>query len=120
MINMKLTVFQYKIIAEAILLFPVGLLLLLGLGEMLGGDKSAIQHFIELVPFVVLASISWYYPKIGGAILAIIAAILAILYFLFFTHFTLPMRIINDAILFLPPIIAGILFFTADIEHKTG
>ncbi|MDQ5951861.1 MAG: hypothetical protein QG639_1142 [Patescibacteria group bacterium] len=117
-IKMKITSVHYKIAAESILAIPMILLIILGSGEMVGGDISGAQHFIELIPFIFLAIISWLYPKLGGIILTACSALLAALYITLFGSFPMIYRIINDVILFLPPFVAGILFLTAGMESE--
>lgn len=114
---MRLTSNHYKTIAEILLLIPAALLLVLGIGELVGGDTSGVQHFLQLIPLLVFAFLSWNYPKIGGVTLATVATILAILYFLFFSGFPPLVRAINDAILFLPPVVAGMLFFISQVDE---
>lgn len=117
---MTLTSNHYKTMAEVLLLIPFGLLLVLGIGEIVGGDSSGAQHFLQLVPFALFAYLSWQYPKVGGAVLATVTAMLAIFYFLFFTDFPPLTRAFNSLILFLPPIVAGMLFFISQSDESKG
>lgn len=111
--------YSYKIIGETLLLLPVSLLLVLGTFEVGSGDLSGVQHFIELIPFALFAYVCWYHSKNGGIILTAVTGILAVLYFLFFTRTSAAMRLVNEALLFLPLIIAGLLFYTSTDEHET-
>jgi hypothetical protein len=100
--------------AETLLLLPALLLLSLGIGELLSGDKSGTQHFLELIPFVAFGYLCWRSSKIGGVLLTSTAIILSILYFLLFTNSPLTVRIINDLLLFFPLLVAGMLFFSSN------
>lgn len=115
---MTLTSNLYKTVAEVLLLLPTILLVVLGIGEIAGGDTSGLQHFLQLIPFMVFAILSWRYPKVGGVILATVATILSILYFLFFTDFPPLIRALNSLLLFLPPVVAGMLFFVSQLDER--
>lgn len=104
---------SYKIIGETLLLLPTSLLLLIGIADLVSSDISGLQHFVELIPFASFAYLCWYQPRTAGMILATAAALLAVAYFLFFTRTSAIARLINDILLFVPLIIAGVLFFTS-------
>ena len=108
-----------KVAGVGLLLIPVGLLLLLGIGEMAGGDVSGIQHLVEVAPLVCLGILAWKRPRIGGVILVGLAALLAVLYPLAMGgHFPVWTLLTNDAILFGPAIVAGLFLLAA--SHKTS
>jgi hypothetical protein len=115
---MKINQLRLKILGLALLLLPTVLLLIMGMGEMIGGDFSGIQHFVQLLPLVLLAIISWKYPKIGGIILLSLSTVLALVYAVM-THksATLWAVIINDSVLFLPTLLAGILLMLSSKKH---
>lgn len=115
---MKITALYYKVTAEVLLLIPVIFLLVLGAGEMISGDMSGVQHFVEVTPFLVMAFLGWKYPKIIGSILSMTAILLAVSYFLFLSDLNPLIRAISCLILFLPPMIAGMLFFTSKLEDS--
>lgn len=112
---------RYKIIGEILLIVPIGLLVLLGLGELTGGIISGLQHFLQLLPLLLLAIGCWFYPKAGGTLLISLSTVLAILYF-----FTFPLPLLGKlttiALLFALPILAGCMFVLADREkdHVTS
>ena len=109
---------HYKILGEALLFIPILLLLMFGIGEMSSGITGSLQHIIQLIPMVILAIISWQYPRSGGFILIAAALILAIIYFLFFHTLPLSTRLLTDFVLFGIPALAGISFIFSDKSKK--
>lgn len=103
-----------KVAGVGLLLVPIGLLLLLGIGEMAGGDISGIQHIVEVAVLVSLAVIAWKRPRIGGTILVGLGALLAILYVVAVDgRFPLWALLITELMLFGPAIVSGLLLLTA-------
>jgi hypothetical protein len=111
MINIKTREQKLKATGFAILLLPIGFLLLFAFGEILGGDLSGAGHFIQLAPLLLVIWISWKAPKVGGLILIAIGLILAIVYPIMARGFSIPAIVSVEVLLFGPPIIAGTLFY---------
>lgn len=107
-----------KILAVALLAFPALLLAALGIGEMAGGEGSGIQHIPEALALVILAAAAWKYPGRVGAILVVVSAVLlAIWSALALTsdrHDSPATMVLVAAMLFLPPLVAGILLLMAN------
>jgi hypothetical protein len=104
---------RLRVIGLATLLVPIGLLLLLGIGEMAGGIISGLQHFVQVVPLILLAIVAWKRPRIGGRVVIGIGALLAVLYPLVMHGFAPWVLLVNDLIVFGPAIVAGIFFLAA-------
>lgn len=65
---------RLTIIAEILLLPPLAFLLLFAFGE----GPSGLQHFIEVVPLLLLAAAAWRWPQAAGYGLAGIGLVLAV------------------------------------------
>ena len=66
-------------------LVPLGLmtafLLLMGIGEMVGGDLSGVAHLIPAVPVVILMFLVSKQSAVGGGVLVILGLLAAIYYY---------------------------------------
>jgi hypothetical protein len=100
-----------KLAGLALLLVPIGLLLLFAAGEGLEG----VQHLVQLAPLLALAVLAWYRPRLGGALLAGIGLALAAAYPFFF-HFPLGATLVTIALFFAPAVLVGGLFLLAGRE----
>ena len=98
-----------KRVAIALLIIPLGILLLFTFGEVFSGDISGLQHLIQAIPLLLLAYLAYKKPLIAGIILLVISLALGILYSVI-VSFTFQAILIVEAILFLPPFISGLLF----------
>lgn len=105
-----MSVKKYKILAEALLVIPIGLLLFLGFGEIFGGDIYGVQHFVQLLPLLVLAVFAWFHPQKMGMFIFLIGIIAFVAYLIMSGQFSLWVRIINGFLLFGTPILSGALF----------
>lgn len=119
MIGDAMTHVQYKIIGEICLVIPTVLLTLLGVGEIVGGDMSGVQHFFQLTPLLILGVLSWFYPKYLGYFLLISALILGLWYMITFNRFPLASRIINALLLFGFPCVSGITFIKGGAKDSS-
>lgn len=102
-----------KITGMAILLLPIFFLSAFLFGETFGGDITGLIHLVQVLPLILLLFLAWRWPKIVGVILVVLGLIAGILYFLS-TRFPIQTIILVEAIVFLPPVIAGaFLFFSS-------
>ena len=104
-----------KILATLAASPALALLVLFTLGETVGGDLSGLQHLVELAPLAGLVALGWARPRAGGLALAAISLGAGIAY-----AFLGPMGarsivavVSTEALLFVPPLIAGALFLAA-------
>jgi len=117
----KISAKQLKVAGLILLLIPIALLLMLTVGETVGGDISGLGHLIQLAPLVILAIFAWKKPDLGGKILVVIAVLLAIIGLA-------PVVLLRAVgregmgigaligamlLLFVPPIISGLLFIAS-------
>lgn len=99
-----------KSLATAILLIPSVFLLMFVVGEMTAGSiTDGASHLIQLAPIIILLLLGWKYPRAVGYILITGAIILGIMYAVN-NPFPLVTIVVVETILFLPLVIAGILF----------
>lgn len=75
----KMSAKQLKVAGLTLLLIPVAVLLILTIGETVGGDLSGLAHLVMLAPLVILAIFAWKKPSLGGKILVVIASLLWII-----------------------------------------
>lgn len=102
------TVTRVKIAGVALLLVPIGLLLLFAIGE----GPEGVQHLVQLAPLLALALLAWYRPRLGGALIAAGGLGLALAYpFVFHAPLGTTLGVI--ALFFGPAILAGVLFLLA-------
>lgn len=101
-----------RIPALVLLALPLGLLLVLGVGEVASGVISGLQHFVQAAPLVVLAVVALRWPRTGGILLLVMAALLAIA-FLVMAGGVSPASLFNAALLFGMPALAGGLFIAS-------
>lgn len=103
-----------KVSGLVILLLPVGVLLLFGIGEMAGGIISGAVHFIQLAPLILLAILAWKRPYLGGVALLCLGALLALLYpLLMHGRFPLWVLLVSDLMFFVPAVVSGVLLLSA-------
>lgn len=103
----------FKVLAIGLQLIPIGMLLLFTIGETASDDLSGLSHLIQLIPLLIIVSIAIYRPLIGGILLIVISTILGILYPIL-APFNFSTILSVEAILFLPPFIAGILLVISE------
>ena len=108
----------YKVSAEILLGFPIALLLMLGVGELVGGMQSGAQHFFQLFPLLITAIGSWIFPRIGGRILMMLSFVLALGYLFTMPGFPFITKLMTMLFLFGIPFLAGSLFFLAEKKRK--
>lgn len=115
--NRYMTKAWLKRIGLLLLVFPLVVLFLFLFGEVFSGDISGLGHLVQLIPVILIAFLAWKKPFIGGAILVAAGAILGILYF---ANVDFPWQtiLIAEVLLFLPPIISGILLICSSFVSK--
>lgn len=79
----------------------------------LGEGLSGLQHLIEVLPLLLLAAAAWRWPQAAGYALVGIGLVLATVYPFLFSSFPVATILTVEAVLFVPPIIAGGLFLLA-------
>jgi hypothetical protein len=97
-----------KRIGVGLLLIPLGFLLLFTVGEIFSGDLSGLSHLIQAAPVLFLIILSIKKPFMAGLFLLIIGLVLGILY-PFRVPFEIQTILLVEIILFLPPVISGVL-----------
>jgi hypothetical protein len=108
---------RLKCAAVVCLAIPLVIIVMLGIGEIASGTLSGLQHLGQLAPIVALGWLGWTRPWLGGLVLVGLALLLAGLYIGFggSPPFAL---IINAALLFAPPLLAGVLFLAAGRRRR--
>lgn len=107
-----------KTIGIGILLIPSAILALFGFGEVFGGNISGLQHFLQLLPLVILAVVSWKHPNIGGKFLIALGILVFMIYpFTMLGRFPWWAILVNDFIIFLPAIVSGFFILLSTGEN---
>ncbi len=101
------------IVAFLIVLVPVGAFTLLGLAEVASGNSSGLLHGLQAAPLILIAILAWKKPMVGGSILLIVAGALAITYPLGLNSIDAMTLAVTELVLFVPPLVAGLLFIAA-------
>jgi cytochrome bd-type quinol oxidase subunit 1 len=112
-----------KAIAVGLLSIPALLLTALAVGEMAGGDVSGVQHVPEALARAVLALVAWRHPRRVGAIL-LVAGVILLAAWMGLTlsadrHDSGATLVLIAAMLFVPPLVAGWLLYTAGRRAAT-
>jgi len=97
-----------KKLGLSLLLIPIVFLLFFGIGEMMEGTPGWIIHFIQLLPLLILLVIAVFFSEWAGYLLIVIGSLLGTLYLLT-ARFPLPTIVLVELMLFVMPVIAGIL-----------
>lgn len=101
-----------KKIGLSLLLVPVAFLLFFGVGEMVEGTPGGFIHFVQLLPLLILLVVAWFSTEWGGYLLIVIGSILGVLY-LFNANFPLPTILLVELMLFVMPVLAGVLLVSS-------
>jgi hypothetical protein len=104
---------RLKPVGIVLLALPILILAVFAIGEVAGGDISGLQHIIQLVPLLLLAWLAWRWPVWGGIVLTATSLIVVTLVILFLPGLATGPFTLFRAILFLPPLVAGVLFILA-------
>ena len=105
--------------ATVLLGVPAILLLVLGVGEMIGGDMSGFQHVVESAALIALMHGAWRYPRAAGVILVAGAVLLFVAWLALMSargelgELGLLGWLTVGLLLFLPPLLAGWLLLRA-------
>ena len=94
-------------------------LIVMGVGEMLGGDISGVSHLVPAALLVALMYFAAKRPRETGVILCAIGVTLSA-YFVFATHGALPDRLISMVVGGLPWLVAGLLLLAPDLRGHGG
>lgn len=118
---------RLRLAAIALLAVPAVPLLLLAVGEMLGGDVSGVQHLPEAAVLLGLMAAAWWRARATGFVLIGGAALLfaAWLWWVIFVRqdegdASPLLWIAVAAVLFLPPVAAGWLLLQSGSRHANG
>lgn len=107
-----------KIAGLALLAIPMLILVVFAVSEVAGGDIWGLQHVVQLVPLALLAWLAWRQPLWGGLTLVVVALMLTGLYVIFMQGSPPTMLPFRVATLFLPPLLAGVLFVLAANQER--
>jgi hypothetical protein len=107
-----------KALAMALLAVPVTCLLFLGGAEMAGGDVTGVQHFVQAAPLVAASVLAWRFPRWVGIGLVGIGGVLFVAWAILVavserSESSLLVWVVAALVLFVPPIIAGLLLVKA-------
>ena len=104
--------------ALAICSIPALFFLLFAIGEISGGDTSGLIHFLQLLILGIFLYISIKKPYIGGLLMLFSGFILSMEYVSHSSHMPMQSLILVISLMFLPLIMAGILFISYGRGHK--
>jgi hypothetical protein len=112
---------RLKIAASALIALPAVVLLVMALGEMLGGDLTGAQHIPEAAALLLLLAAGWRYPRVTGVLLLGIGAVVFVFWLVLlltqaepaFRGLAILMWIGVALLLFAPPLVAGSLLLKA-------
>lgn len=97
--------------------FFLGLWLLFGLGEVLGGDTSGLSHLIPAILMIILVLVSWRWPRAGGLAMLALGIIVAITLYSITPN---PAGRMTGSLLTSGPfLVSGLLFFISGWLKKT-
>jgi hypothetical protein len=102
-----------------LLVIPIVLLLVLAIGEMVGGDMSGAQHIVMAAPLILVLLVAWRSPRVAGTLLLAMGVLLLMAWIALITsrgvHGT---EILGYAVagllIFVPPLAAGWLLRRAE------
>lgn len=94
------------------LAIPIGMLLLLSVGELSAEGPGALLHLLQAAPLLVFAVGAWRYPRAAGVVLLVVGGTLALAN-PSCARGPLEMKFSIELVLFLPPIVAGVLLVAA-------
>lgn len=101
-------VLRRKLIAVIFAAVPTAIVALFAIAEGIGSEPGWWGHLIQLALVVTPTVLAWLWPKIGGPIL--ILAGLAFAVFVMVMSRPVGQSLLTVAVVFLPLMIAGILF----------
>lgn len=111
----KFSILKYipnpRLVGFGLFLIPITFLLLFTVGEVVSGEFSGYSHLVQMVPLVVLAMLAKKKIKIAGLLLMIVSILLGIFYVIAMGSSPLGLKLMVELVLFLPPFLAGLLFF---------
>lgn len=113
----KFSILKYipnpRLVGFGLILIPITFLLLFTIGEVISGELSGYSHLVQIVPLVILAILARKKLKIAGLLLMITSILLGIFYAIVMGNSPLSLKLMVELVLFLPPFLAGLLFFLA-------
>ena len=109
---------RLKITGMAILLLPIFFLSAFLFGETFGGDITGLIHLVQVLPLLLLLFLAWKWPKIVGVVLVVLGLVAGSLYFSS-AHFPTQAVLLVEAVVFLPPVVAGIFLFLSAKKQIT-
>lgn len=112
------TIRGLKIAAMVPLGFMVLMLLIFGIGEMVGGDITGIQHFAQLIVLGLIAWLGWKRPFWGGILLLGCAGLLAFVFVSMPAEPDMGAVISQFTIVILPLAFSGILLLLAHWQGR--
>ncbi len=112
-----------RLAAMTLLGVPAGLLLLMGFGEMLGGNITGIQHVPEAALLLVLMWLAWKHAWGAGMVLIAGSVVLFWAWILLVTtsgntNTSTWVWAVTGLILFVPPLAAGVLLMLSSRDSR--
>jgi hypothetical protein len=108
------TIRGLKIAAMVPLGFMVLVLLMFGIGEVVGGDLSGIQHIVPVVFVGLVVWLCWRRPLWGGILLLLGASFFTLTFWRMFTSEDLSAMVAPLVIMILPLAFSGLLLLAAE------
>ncbi len=105
--------------ALAICILPATFFIIFALGETIGGDMTGFVHIAQLAILATLSYIAYRYPYVGGLLMLFSGLLLAMSYVSATRHFPPITILIVTMTVFIPLIVAGVLFISYARGHRT-
>lgn len=100
-----------RFVGYGLIAVPVVFLIIFAVGEFFGGQLGGLVHLIQLAPLLFLALFARVRMRIAGMCLMVVSVVLGAFYVIAMQDLSIWTIGLVEAILFLPPFLAG-LFFT--------
>ena len=71
---------RLQLVASALLVVPIVLLMILAVGEMVGGDVSGAQHVVMAIPLILLLAGAWRYPRATAIVLVFFGLVMLLMW----------------------------------------
>ena len=105
--------------ALAICILPALFFTIFAFGEMTEGDMSGLVHVGQLGVLAALSYIAYKWPYAGGLLMLFSGLLLAMTYVSATRHFPLSTIVIVTLSVFIPLIVAGVLFISFARGHRS-
>jgi len=112
------TVRRWKLIGLGLLGIPILIVTALTIGEGIGGEEGWWGHLIQLAVGLAITAGAWYFPRVGGPVLAVVGTLLTVM--MLTEGEDLVAELSSIALLFAPLIVAGVFFTLAGQADRRG